>query len=145
MPETVLITGASGGIGAELARLFARDGYNLILVARSREKLAEIAEELKKPHIPSELRSKPAVEALLADIRAKGYAATNGQHKVPGIEGVAAPVFNFKNEITMSLLVVGVQGMVDISPESAVVASLKRSAEALSLRLGAHGEPKIPA
>ena len=103
-----------------------------------------LAEELKKPHIPPELRNKQAVEALLADIRAKGYAATNGQHKVPGIEAVAAPVFNFKNEITMSLLVVGVQGMLDISPESDVVASLKRSAEALSLRLGAHGEPKTP-
>jgi short-subunit dehydrogenase len=45
--KTALITGASGGIGLELAGLFARDGYNLVLVARSREKLEEIAAELR--------------------------------------------------------------------------------------------------
>ena len=44
--QTALITGASGGIGYELAKLFARDGYHLVLVARSQAKLAEIAAEL---------------------------------------------------------------------------------------------------
>ncbi len=37
--ETALITGASSGIGLELARLFAADGSNLVFVARSEEKL----------------------------------------------------------------------------------------------------------
>ena len=46
-PLTALITGASGGIGYELARLFAKNGYNLVLVARSREKLLKQAEELR--------------------------------------------------------------------------------------------------
>jgi len=45
--NTVLITGASGGIGYELARLFARDRHNLVLVARSAEKLAQVAGELQ--------------------------------------------------------------------------------------------------
>jgi len=45
--QTVLITGASGGIGYELAKLFARDGYNLALVARSAEKLDRVAGELE--------------------------------------------------------------------------------------------------
>ncbi|GAB3823350.1 SDR family NAD(P)-dependent oxidoreductase [Pontibacter rugosus] len=40
---TALITGASGGIGMELAELFAQDGHNLILVARSEEKLNSLA------------------------------------------------------------------------------------------------------
>jgi uncharacterized protein len=44
---TALITGASGGIGYELAKLFARDHYNLVLVARSADKLAQIASELQ--------------------------------------------------------------------------------------------------
>jgi uncharacterized protein len=44
---TVLITGASGGIGYELAKLFARDHHHLVLVARSADKLAQVAAELQ--------------------------------------------------------------------------------------------------
>ncbi len=44
---TTLITGASGGIGYELAKLFARDQHNLVLVARSGDKLAQVAAELQ--------------------------------------------------------------------------------------------------
>ncbi len=44
--NNVLITGASSGIGLELARLFARDGNNLVIVARREELLNKIAGEL---------------------------------------------------------------------------------------------------
>jgi uncharacterized protein len=44
--ETVLITGASSGIGRELARLYASDGAELVLIARSEDKLRELADEL---------------------------------------------------------------------------------------------------
>ena len=45
--QTALITGASGGIGYELAKLFARDHYNLVLVARSSHRLSQVAVELQ--------------------------------------------------------------------------------------------------
>jgi uncharacterized protein len=48
--KTALITGASFGIGLELARIFAREGYNLVLVARSADKLRQLASELEKSH-----------------------------------------------------------------------------------------------
>jgi short-subunit dehydrogenase len=46
--RTVLITGASGGIGFELAKLFAKDRYNLVLTARSGDKLKQIAAQLQE-------------------------------------------------------------------------------------------------
>ncbi len=44
--RVTLITGASGGIGADLARVFARHGHDLVLVARSRDKLEALADEI---------------------------------------------------------------------------------------------------
>lgn len=44
--KTALITGASSGIGSEFARIFAREGYNLVLVVRSLHKVTDLIEEL---------------------------------------------------------------------------------------------------
>ncbi len=46
--QTALITGASGGIGYEFVKLFAQDGYNLVLVARNEQKLNQIADEFPR-------------------------------------------------------------------------------------------------
>ncbi|ESA34279.1 short-chain dehydrogenase reductase sdr [Leptolyngbya sp. Heron Island J] len=50
MVKTALITGASGGIGYELAKVFAANNHDLILVARSIDKLQRIQDELTKTH-----------------------------------------------------------------------------------------------
>jgi len=42
-----MITGSSSGIGYEFSKLFAQDGYNLVLVARNKQKLKQLADELE--------------------------------------------------------------------------------------------------
>jgi short-subunit dehydrogenase len=75
---TALITGASGGIGLELSRLFARDGYNLILVARSTQKLQTLAHELERAHgitvtvFPADLSQPGAAQELYRQVQTKG-------------------------------------------------------------------------
>jgi uncharacterized protein len=66
--KTALITGASFGIGLELARIFAREGHNLVLVARSADKLRQLASELENAHGTRSL-------ILAADLSDPGAAA----------------------------------------------------------------------
>lgn len=73
-----LITGASGGIGEQLARVFARNGHNLILVARSRDKLTALSDELTASHnvacvvMPADLTDPAAPETLFNATQAQG-------------------------------------------------------------------------
>ncbi len=75
---TALITGASGGLGLELAGLFARDGYNLILVARRIDKLRAAASDLSSKHgilvevLPCDLSEIGAGQKLVDDLQARG-------------------------------------------------------------------------
>ena len=77
--STVLITGASGGIGYELAKLFARDHHNLVLVARSGDKLAQVAAELRAQNVTVrtivlDLASPPAPKFLFDQMQTEGIA-----------------------------------------------------------------------
>src|SRR4051812_26206892 len=46
--QYTLVTGGTSGIGYELAKLFAKNGHNLILVARSGERLVDVSNEFKQ-------------------------------------------------------------------------------------------------
>ena len=70
-----LITGASSGIGYELAKVFARNGFDLVLVARNRERLETVAKELAREHgadcrvIPADLSLMSGVEEVHRRVR----------------------------------------------------------------------------
>jgi uncharacterized protein len=76
--ETVLITGASSGIGRELARLFARDGADLVLIARSEGRLRELSGELETEYgtrahvLPADL-SQPASPGEIVRVLAERH------------------------------------------------------------------------
>ena len=76
MNKTALITGASGGIGYELALLFARDGFDCILIARSQDKLKELADRLEREHriktlvIARDLSRPSAVDEIYEEVSA---------------------------------------------------------------------------
>ena len=78
MLQTVLITGASGGLGEEFARIFAREGYRLVLAARNEKKLAMLREELEQTYDSGvetflcDLSQERAGERLFSDIAARG-------------------------------------------------------------------------
>jgi short-subunit dehydrogenase len=73
-----LVTGASSGIGKELARLFAADGHGVVLVARRLPLLETLASELTAAYgvrtwpVATDLAAQGGVEALLAELEARG-------------------------------------------------------------------------
>src|SRR3712207_3841292 len=76
---TALVTVASCGIGEELARLFGADGHGLGLVARSRDKLARLSEELGGKHdvkarvLAAALARSEAPRELFEELSAGGF------------------------------------------------------------------------
>ena len=78
--EIVLITGASSGIGEALAEQFAKGGYDLVLVARSEDKLRSLAGALQSAHgvkthvMPADLTQRTAAKKLAAALEDKKLA-----------------------------------------------------------------------
>src|SRR6185369_3404178 len=83
MEDWALITGASSGIGRELAKVLATNKFNVILVARNEQRLKQLAEEIVAYH-------KVSVKVLTQDL---------------GQPGAASDIFHALRETTISVLV----------------------------------------
>lgn len=75
---TALITGASSGIGAALAKRFGAAGYDLVLVARGQQALQSLADDLSRRHgitatvLPADLSLAGAPDELAAQLEQQG-------------------------------------------------------------------------
>jgi short-subunit dehydrogenase len=76
--KLALITGASAGLGTHFARLFARDGHDVILVARRADRLEGLAAEIQKAHsvtahvLPADLGDPAAPQRLFDEAGRRG-------------------------------------------------------------------------
>jgi short-subunit dehydrogenase len=98
--RTVLITGGSAGIGEAFADLFAAEGFDLVLVARRAERLAAVAERIRRMHprrveiIVADLSDRYAPTHVCEEIARRGLAidalVNNAGYGIPGAY-VASP------------------------------------------------------
>ena len=114
--KRALITGASAGLGKEFARQLAGAGKNLILVARRREPMEELAAELRHDHgveveiMVADLSDSTAPASLLRETQEKGlevdYLINNAGAEVVNLETTSSTTPALR-ALTLSKFVTG--------------------------------------
>jgi short-subunit dehydrogenase len=117
--RVTLITGASAGIGAELARVFASNGHRVVLVARRADRLAALAGEIAAAGgaapivIPCDLQQPDACDKIAAVLAAEGveveYVVNNAGY---GLFGKAVELDRAEQ---LGIIDVNVRAMTDLS------------------------------
>ncbi len=117
--RTALVTGATSGIGLELARLLAADGHDLVVVARAREKLAIVAQELASRHKvqvrcePSDLAAVGAAEDLWAELEGAGISIDILVNNA-GV-GLSGPLLDQNPEVVARMLQLNVASLTSLT------------------------------
>lgn len=101
--HTIVITGASDGVGAAAARALAGRGERVVLVGRSPQKTAALAAELGAPHHVADFASLAQVRALAADLDAAYPRIDVLANNAGGIMGSRRQVTEDGNELTFQV------------------------------------------
>jgi len=119
MKPVTLITGASSGIGAELARVFATHGHELVLVARRERELTALADEIagtggKRPTVlVADLGQRDAVSRIAAELRARGLEPANLVNNA-GF-GLAGPSALLDRDEQLAMIDLNVRALTELS------------------------------
>ncbi len=114
-----LITGASAGIGAELARVFAAHGHELVLVARRQQRLAALAEEIagrggKRPTVLGvDLERRDAVAEIAAALSARGLEPANVVNNAAF--GLLGPAASLGRDQQLAMIDLNVRALTELS------------------------------
>ncbi len=136
MPDYCLITGASGGLGVEFARLAAQAGYALILSARSEARLAPLAQELiakgTEVHIlTADLAQAGAAQALWQSAEAIGPVRILVNNAGLGVHGLIQSPDTWAQDTT--LLAVNVTAAADLMKLAAIDMSTRGQGRILNV------------
>jgi short-subunit dehydrogenase len=119
MKPVVLITGASSGIGAALARVFAAHGHELVLVARRQDRLNALADDIattgrgRPTVLTADLERRDAASVVAAELSAKGMEpAVVVNNAGFGLSGVAAAL---SRDEQLAMIDVNVRALTELS------------------------------
>ena len=133
-PRRPITVNVVTGVNVEL--LNSASGLVFAAWLPERRTSALIQAELARQPDDAPMRTMAEVQQRLARIREQGGVAIGEQYFAGGVQALGAPVFNFRNEVTMALVVVGIVGMSDLGEDSLAMAALREAARALSRQLG---------
>ena len=119
MKPVALITGASAGIGEELARVFAAQGHELVLVARRQDRLAALADEIAAAGRPRptvlalDLERRDAVATLATELSARelepAYVVNNAGF------GLSGPAAKLRRDEQLAMIDLNVRALTELS------------------------------
>ncbi len=115
----VLITGASMGIGFEMAKVFSREGTDLVLVSRDEKALREIAEELERQGgievkiIAKDLSLKHAAEEIFRELEEEGIEVDELINNA-GF-GALGAIVNLENQLQLDMIEVNVSAVTELT------------------------------
>ncbi len=115
--RTCLVTGASAGIGAAFAEVFAAHGFDLVLTARRQDRLDAVAAGLRSRHdvtvhvIPADLAEPQSAARLCAELETRGVAVdalvNNAGYGLPGL--LTTPPWTQQRDLLQVLIVAVVE------------------------------------